>query len=295
VGDAISHIEAWLPKAKAALASNATIPPAPQIPQHPLAHAGGTTGLYNGMIHGLIPFAIRGALWYQGESNGGEGQSYYQKKQALIGGWRQLWGEGDFPFYFAQLANFMQPNTNPEGGDGWARVREAQAFCLVGIPNTGMAVLTDIGDARDIHPKNKQDVGERLALWALAKDYGRKDLIYSGPIYRSMKVEGDTIVLSFDHVGEGLMVGKKEGLAPTQEVKDGVLKGFSIKGEDGKWHWADAKIVGQTVVVSAAGASKPTAARYAFTTNTDHCNFFNKAGLPAVPFRTDIEWSPKEK
>jgi len=294
VADSIPKIEAWLPKAKEALANNGPIPPAPALPQHPLASAGSTTGLYNGMIHGLVPFAMRGALWYQGESNGGEGKSYYEKKQALIGGWRKLWGQGDFPFYFVQLANFMQPNSNPEGGDGWARVREAQAFSLA-IPNTGMAVLTDIGDARDIHPKNKQDVGDRLALWALAKDYGKKDIVYSGPIYKGMKVDGAKIVLSFDCVGSGLMVGKKVGLAPTQEVKDGALKGFSIKDADGKWYWADAKIEGQTVVVSSEKAAKPAAARYAFTTNTDHCNFFNKEGLPAVPFRTDTEWTVQEK
>ncbi len=294
VGGAIAQVEAWLPKAKEALAAKGPIPPAPQVPQHPLDSAGAPTGLYNGMIHGLIPYAMRGALWYQGESNGGEGKSYYEKKVALIGGWRKLWGQGDFPFYFVQLANFMNPNPNPEGGDGWARVKEAQTACL-SIPHTGMAVLTDIGDAKDIHPKNKQDVGERLALWALAKDYGKKGIVYSGPMLKDAKIDGSRMILSFDHVGSGLMVGRKEGLAPTQEVKDGVLKGFAIKGDDGKWYWADAKIEGQTVVVSSAEVSKPVAARYAFTTNTDHCNFFNKEGLPAVPFRTDPEWTVEDK
>ena len=291
---AIAQLEAWLPKAKAALADEGTVPPAPQMPQHPLDSAGGTSGLYNGMIHGLIPYDMRGALWYQGESNGGEGKSYYEKKQALIGGWRQLWGQGDFPFYFVQLASFMNPNTNPEGGDGWARVKEAQTFSL-SIPHTGMAVLTDIGDARDIHPKNKQDVGERLALWALAKDYGKKDLVYSGPVLKSFKIDAAKVVLSFDHVGGGLMVGKKEGLAPTQEVKDGELKGFAIQGDDGTWHWADAKIDGSNVIVSSDKVAKPKAVRYAFTSNCEHCNFYNKEGLPAVPFRTDTEWTPDGK
>jgi sialate O-acetylesterase len=261
-------------------------------PERPFKGSGNPTGLYNGMIHGLIPYAFRGALWYQGESNGGEGESYFHKTQALIGGWRQLWGEGNFPFYFVQLATFMAPNDKPEGGDGWAKVLEAQALSL-SIPNTGMAVLSDIGDARDIHPKNKQDVGDRLALWALAKDYGKKDLVYSGPIFKSAKVEGATMVISFDHVGAGLMVGKKEGLAPAQEVADGVLKGFSIKGDDGKWYWADAKIVGATVVVSSEKVAKPAAVRFAFTTNRSDCNFYNKEGLPAVGFRTDTEWTPK--
>ncbi len=263
-------------------------------PQHPLKGSGDPTGLYNGMIHGLVPYALRGAIWYQGESNGGEGESYFHKTQALIGGWRQLWGEGDFPFYFVQLATFKAPNSSPEGGDGWAKVMEAQTFSL-SIPNTGMAVLSDIGNARDIHPKDKQDVGERLALWALAKDYGKKDLVYSGPMFKSAKVEGSTMVISFDCVGAGLMVGKKDGLAPVEEVKDGVLKGFSIKGDDGKWYWADAKIVGPTVVVSSKDVTKPAAVRFAFTTNREHCNFYNKEGLPAVGFRTDTEWTPKGK
>jgi len=294
VASAIEAIEAWLPKAKQAVAKNATVPPAPTMPRHPLDGSGSPTGLYNAMIHGLVPYAMRGALWYQGESNGGEGESYFHKMRALIDGWRQLWGEGDFPFYFVQLATFMQPNDKPEGGDGWAKVMEAQTFSL-SIPNTGMAVLSDIGDAGNIHPRDKQDVGERLALWALAKDYGKKDLVYSGPIFKSAKVEGSAMVISFDNVGAGLMVGKKDGLAPAQEVAGGELKGFSIKGDDGKWYWADAKIVGPTVVVSSKDVSKPAAVRFAFTTNRSHCNFYNKEGLPAVGFRTDTEWTPKGK
>ena len=294
VATAIDAIEAWLPEAKKALAAQGTVPTAPAMPRHPLNGSGSPTGLYNGMIHGLIPYAFRGALWYQGESNGGEGESYYHKMRALIGGWRQLWGEGDFPFYFVQLATFMGPNAKPEGGDGWAKVLEAQAFSL-SIPNTGMAVLSDLGDASDIHPRNKQDVGDRLALWALAKDYGKKDVVYSGPAFKSAKVEGSTMVISFDHVGSGLMVGKKDGLNPVQEVPGGQLKGFAIKGDDGEWQWADAKIVGQTVVVSSKDVSKPTAVRFAYTTNRAHCNFYNKEGLPAVGFRTDTEWTPKGK
>ena len=246
------------------------------------------TGLYNGMIHGLIPYAIRGALWYQGESNGNERESYFHKMQALIGGWRKLWGEGDFPFYFVQLATFRSPNADPAGGDGWAGVLEAQTDALT-IPNTGMAVLSDLGEARNIHPKDKQDVGARLALWALAKDYGKKDLVYSGPMFKSAKVDGSKMVISFDHVGAGLMVGEKDGLAPVKEVPNGELKGFAIKDQEGKWHWADAKIDGSTVVVSAKGVSKPAAVRFAFTTNRAHCNLYNKEGLPAVGFRTDTD------
>jgi len=246
------------------------------------------TVLYNGMIAPLVPLAIRGAIWYQGESNGGEGVSYYHKKQALIGGWRQLFGQGDFPFYFVQLADFQQPNDNPQGGDGWARLREAQLNTLK-IPNTGMAVIIDIGEAGNIHPKNKQDVGRRLALWALAKDYGKKDLVYSGPLYKGMKVEGDKIRVSFDHVGSGLMVGKKEGREPVQEVKDGELRRFAIAGADQQWHWAKAVIDGDTVVVSCPEVKEPVAVRYAFSMNPEGCNLYNKEGLPASPFRTD-EW-----
>ncbi len=294
VAATIKGIEAWLPKAKQALASKGTVPQAPAMPRHPLNGTRTPTSLYNGMIHGLVPYAMRGAIWYQGESNGSEGESYYHKTRALIGGWRQLWGEGDFPFYFVHLATFRGPNAAPEGGDTWARVLEAQAFSL-SIPNTGMAVLSDLGNARNIHPKNKQDVGDRLALWALAKDYGKKDLVYSGPIFKSAKVEGSTMVISFDHVGSGLMVGKKDGLKPTEEIPGGELKGFAIQDADGSWQWADAKIVGQTVVVSAEKVSKPKAVRFGFTTNRAHCNFYNKEGLPAVGFRTDTEWTPKGK
>ncbi len=292
VGRAVADLEAWLAKAKEALAGDGEIPSAPALPRHPLNSSGAPTGLYNGMIHGLIPFALRGALWYQGESNGGEGRSYFEKKRALIGGWRELWGQGALAFYFVQLANFRAPNPKAEGGDGWARLREAQTACL-SIPKTGMAVIIDIGNARNIHPKNKQDVGERLALWALAKDYGKKDLVYSGPIYKGSKADGREMVLSFDHAGGGLMVGSKEGLAPTREVPGGTLKGFSIQGEDGTWHWADAKIAGETVRVSCEKVRKPRAVRYAFTINPEGCNLYNKAGLPASPFRTDVgaEWS----
>jgi sialate O-acetylesterase len=292
-----TRIEPWTPPCGFAAVAELKdisdkLAPTTASSKQPTKGQGNPTGLYNGMIHGLIPYALRGATWYQGESNGGEGESYFHKMRALIGGWRQLWGEGDLPFYFVQLATFKAPNDKPEGGDDWAKVLEAQALSL-SIPNTGMAVLSDIGDAKNIHPKNKQDVGERLALWALAKDYGKKDLVYSGPIFKSAKIEGATMVISFDNVGSGLMVGKKDGLAPAQEVAGGELKGFAIKGDDGQWHWADAKIVGPTVVVSCKDVSKPVAVRFAFTTNRAHCNFYNKEGLPAVGFRTDTEWTPK--
>ena len=170
-------------------------------------------------------------------------------------------------------------------GDGWARVRDAQTKCLE-IPNTGMAVIIDIGEANDIHPKNKQDVGKRLARWALAKDYG-KNIVFSGPLYKSSKIEGNKISVSFDNIGSGLMIGQKTGLEPTKEVKNGKLKWFSICGKDKKWHWADAKIDGNSVVVSSPEVKAPTAVRYAYTYNPEGCNLYNKEGLPASPFQTE--------
>ncbi len=245
------------------------------------------TAIYNAMIHPLVPFAMRGGIWYQGESNGGEGITYHYKKQALINGWRKLFNP-DLAFYWVQLADFRQSNNKPEGGDGWAKLRDAQRTSLQ-IPNTGMAVIHDIGNAKDIHPKNKQDVGWRLAQWALHQNYGRKDLVPAGPLYKDIKVEGNKIRIHFDHVGSGLMVGKKNGLAPTEEDKGGKLGRFAVAGEDKVWHWADAVIDGKTVLVSSKDVAKPVAVRYGYTMNPRGANLYNKEGIPASPFRTD-DW-----
>jgi sialate O-acetylesterase len=281
----LAQVKEWLPRAEAALDAGTNIPPLPTQPGPGSDHQQ-PTRIYNAMVHPLIPYAIRGALWYQGESNGGEGVEYFWKMQALIGGWRKVWGQGDFPFYYVQLANFQRSNPdNPAGGDGWARLREAQTMALR-VPHTGMAVIIDIGAANDIHPKNKQDVGKRLALWALAKDYKRGG-VYSGPLYKSHTVEGNKIRISFEHTGTGFMVGAKKGLEPTKEVPDGKLKGFAIAGKDNKWQWADAVIDGNTVVVSSAGVPEPVAVWYAFAMNPEGANLYNKEGLPAAPFRTD--------
>lgn len=243
------------------------------------------SAIYNAMVHPLVPFSARGAIWYQGESNGGEGESYYHKTKALVNGWRKDFNP-ELAFYWVQLANFQKPNDKPAGGDGWAKLREAQRKAL-DIPGTGMAVITDIGEANDIHPRNKQDVGWRLAQWALHQTYGKKDLVPAGPLYKSMKVEGGSIRLSFDHVGSGLMVGSKKGLEPTAEVKDGKLAHFAIAGADGVWHWADATIDGKTVVVKSAQVPEPVAVRYGFSMNPETANLYNKEGIPASPFRTD--------
>jgi len=225
--------------------------------------------IYNAMIAPLKPVAIRGAIWYQGESNMGEGMLYFEKMKALIGGWRKVWGQGDFPFGFVQLAPFDR-----YGGDRQPKLWEAQTAAL-SIPNTGMCVTTDITTLKNIHPPNKQDVGLRLALWALATSYDKKDLVYSGPMYKSMKVSGKTIVLTFDHVGGGLA---------SRDGKD--LDWFEIAGDDKAFVKATAKIVGNTVVVSSDSVAKPAAVRFGWSQKATP-NLMNKEGLPASPFRTD--------
>ncbi len=250
--------------------------------------SGEPVALFNGMIAPVLPFGIKGALWYQGESNGGEGVEYFHKKCALVSGWRKVWDQGDFPFYFVQLANFQNDTNTPEGGDGWARVRAAQTKSL-SIPKTGMAVIIDIGEANDIHPQNKFDVGERLAHWALHHDYGKKDVVPSGPVFKDAKVEGDKIRVSFDYAGGGLIVGKKEGRKPVEAAADAKLARFAIAGADKKWVWADAVIDGGTVVASSKEVSQPVAVRYAYSMNPLGANLYNKEGLPASPFRSD-DW-----
>jgi sialate O-acetylesterase len=285
---AINELREWIPLAEDSVERGLN-PPA--LPRFPPIRSGNRepTQIYNSMIHPLIPFAIRGAIWYQGESNGSEGVSYYHKKQALIGGWRTLWNQGDFPFYFVQLANYGKPTDDPAGGDGYSHVREAQRQSLA-IKNTGMAGIIDIGEAGNIHPANKQDVGLRLALWALGNEYGRKNLIFCGPLFKSSRVEQGAIRVTFEHAGSGLMAGIKNGLDPVTENPEGVLKRFAIAGEDRQWHWADARIDGtDSVLVSSPSVPSPVAVRYAFSHNPEGCNLYNREGLPASPFRTD-DW-----
>ncbi len=246
----------------------ASVPPQPQSPESPNR----LSVLYNGMLHPLAPFAIQGAIWYQGESNAGRAYQYRDLFKTMIQDWRSLWGQGDFPFMFTQLANFKAYKDQP-GDDDWAELREAQLMAL-DLPNTGMAVTIDIGNADDIHPKNKQDVGKRLALNALNSVYGKTDVVPCGPLYKSSVVEEGKIRISFDQVDGGL------------EAKGGALKGFAIAGNDKKWVWANAAIDGETVVVSSPSVANPVAVRYAWQANP-RCNLYNKAGLPASPFRTD--------
>ena len=314
-----------LPKLKEALAkANQALKDAEQLPD-PAARAkavakarrevwmtrrrmGGPTGptnphrpanLYNGMIAPLIPLAIQGAIWYQGESNAGRAYQYRTIFSAMIQDWRKQWSQPDQAFYWVQLANFRAVIPEPKGSD-WAELREAQSMALA-LPNTGEAVIIDIGEARDIHPKNKQDVGLRLALSALGVTY-RKKLCYSGPVYASHAVEGAKVRVTLKHVCGGVVVKPfadpvtpdgpslekrfgvdVAGMRPTSQVL-----GFQIAGADQKFVWAEAAIDGESIVVSSPKVAAPVAVRYAWE-NNPICNLYNKTGLPASPFRTD-QW-----
>lgn len=231
-----------------------------------------TTVLYNAMINPIIPFGIRGVIWYQGEYNVGRALQYKTLFPLLISDWRKQWNQGNFPFYFVQLANYNTIDCLPKASE-WAELREAQTSALR-LPNTAMAVAIDLGEAKDIHPKNKQDVGARLALIARAKIYGER-IVYSGPAYYSHTVEGNTIKIKFTQTAGKL-----------QTKGDTVVKGFSIAAEDNIFHWATAIIKGNVVTVFSPEVLKPKAVRYAWADNPV-CNLYNRFGLPAVPFRTD--------
>lgn len=243
-------------------------------PRPPLGpdHHHRPAGLYNGMIAPLIPYAIAGAIWYQGENNANTDRSYQYRSlfPTMIQDWRELWGQGDFPFLFVQLANYRRVEDEP-GESDWAELREAQLMTL-SLPNTGMAVAIDIGEADDIHPKNKQDVGYRLTLAARHKVYG-EDIVYSGPLYESMIIANGKAHIRFKHIGGGLM-------------SKGPLKGFAVAGRDRKFVWAEAEIEGNTVTVWNETIPDPVAVRYAWADNPV-CNLYNTEGLPASPFRTD--------
>jgi sialate O-acetylesterase len=240
--------------------------------------------LYNAMIHPLLPFPIRGAIWYQGESNANASNEdafvYRDLFPSMIEDWRARWGVGDFPFLWVQLANFMAPDAQPAESD-WAMLRESQSATL-SVANTAQAVIIDIGEADDIHPRNKQDVGLRLSLAARHVSFG-EDIVYSGPTYRSHRVSGGRVTIDFDHVGQGLV-----GISGESTSGPGIpLGGFAVAGVDGRFHWADAHIEGNTVVVSSPRVPSPIAVRYAWGNNPDRANLYNADGLPTSPFRTD--------
>lgn len=234
--------------------------------------------LFNGMVAPLIPFALRGAIWYQGESNASDAARYRTLFPALIRDWRQHWGLGDFPFYFVQLANYVSEGSTADYEDtAWARLREAQSLARA-LPNTGMAVAIDIGEAHDIHPRNKKDVGLRLAWHALAQIHGQ-DVPHRGPQYKSLQVEGNALRLQLEHA---------EGL----HARDRVVRGFAVAGADRVFHVATACLEGTTVVVSSPEVAQPVAARYAWG-DCPTCTLYNRANLPAEPFRTD-GWALEE-
>lgn len=261
---------------------------APKPPANPLTTPYRPSSLYNGMIAPLIPYAIRGAIWYQGESNAGKAYEYRTLFPLMIRSWRDAWGEGDFPFYLVQLAPFGPITRGPEDSN-WAVLREAQLYTTQTMPNTGMAVITDYGNPVDIHPRDKEPVGHRLALLTLKNVYGR-DVVASGPVYDSVRFEGRQAIVRFRDVDGGLM-SKEVVLAGTPEAEranntDKALTGWTVAGPDKVFHMARAEIRGDTVVVSSQEVEHPVAVRYGWA-NTPIVNLFNKAGLPASPFRTD--------
>lgn len=265
-------------------------PIAPKEPRDPIHNNQTSAALFNGMIAPLIPYGIKGAIWYQGESNADNPAFYKIALPALISDWRTQWGQGNFPFMIVQLPNFG--GSKPEPGESyWAGTREAQAAAL-STPETGLAVTIDLAAGGNLHPPDKFDVGYRLALAAQRVAYGQQNIVSSGPAYKSFKVEGNKVRITFDNLGGGLALGNPPehfyttqrqtppSAAPTE------LKGFAIAGADHKFTWAQATIDGNSVVVWSDKVANPAAVRYAWADNPI-CNLYNKEGLPVVPFRTD--------
>ncbi len=270
----VAAFKAAAAKGKAEKKANRTRPP--RQPSDPRLEGKHPANLFNGKIMPLIPYAIRGAIWYQGEANAHNmesGKLYTLQLTALIQDWRARWGEGDFPFAWVQLPNFKAPQKEAVEDDGWPSVREGMLKTLA-LPNTGMAIAMGAGEAGNIHPQDKQAVGHRLACWALADVYKKSGIASSGPLPSGHEIKGSEVVVTFSHADGGLV------------AKDGEIKGFAIAGADKKWVRATAKITGATVVVSSPEVKEPKAVRYAWANNPD-CNLQNGAGLPASPFRTD--------
>jgi len=281
-----SDLEKWkTPMAEAKGKSSEVrkrLPKRPDAPKRPLLTEGKPGVLYAAMIHPFTGYTMRGAIWYQGEGNAKPGAvPYDQTLPLMINDWRKRWKD-EFSFYFVQLANFHAPSTEPGTPDAWALLQDRMRRVLDTTPKTGMAIINDVGDANDIHPKNKKDPGERLARWALAKDYGKK-MTYSGPLFKSAKEYEGTMRITFAQSGTGL-----------KSRDDGPLKRFEIAGADKVWHWADAKLDGtDSVIVSSPQVKQPAAVRYAWAANPAGANLINSEGLPASVFRTD-EWEDVE-
>ena len=272
-------VKAWKEKPEE---ERGRLPRKPTAPKRALDTEGKPGVLFNSMINPFVGYTIQGAIWYQGEGNAKLGAvPYDQTLPLLIEDWRSRWDD-DFSFYFVQLANFRAPSTEPGNNDPWPLLQDRMRLVLETTPKTGMAIINDVGEANDIHPKNKHDVGERLALWALAKDYHQK-IVYSGPLYLSDVPRGNQVTVKFDHVGTGLKT--RDG---------GELARFEIAGQDQVWHWATARITGKdTVSVSCPEVAQPVAVRYAWASNPEGANLVNSEGLPASVFRTD-NWDDVE-
>ncbi len=266
------RLREWEKGAEGAEANGKVALPFPDAPKDPRSHPWRDAGLWNGMIAPLTPFAIAGTIWYQGESNAEFAYQYRKVFATMIQQWRSSWGEGGFPFLFVQLASFVAGGKDT---DSWAVLRESQDKALA-LPKTGMAVAIDIGESYDVHPKNKQEVGRRLALAAEGLAYGRK-IEYTGPTFKSLRADKGTLRLQFTHVAGGLVVRGQS------------LMGFAVAGQDQQFFPAESRIEGNEVVLSSKHVSKPVAARYAWA-NDPKCNLYNKLGLPAPPFRTD-DWA----
>ncbi|MDG2223579.1 MAG: sialate O-acetylesterase [Rubripirellula sp.] len=253
----------------------------PASPKRPLNTEGKPGVLFDSMIHPFIGYTMKGAIWYQGEANAKPNAvPYDQTLPLMIRDWRQRWND-EFSFYFVQLANFRQPSSEPGTPDAWALLQDRMRQILDTTPKTGMAVINDVGEAGDIHPKNKKAPGERLARWALAKDYGR-NLVFSGPLFQAAEATDGTMRVTFRQIGEGL------------KSRDGKpLQRFEIAGKNRTWHWADARIVGDAVIVSSAQVERPIAVRYAWAANPAGANLVNSEGLPTSVFRSD-NWKDVE-
>ena len=258
------------------------LPKKPDAPKRPLLTEGRPGVLYAAMIHPFVGYTMRGAIWYQGEGNARPGAvPYDQTLPLMINDWRKRWND-EFSFYYVQLASYHAPSTEPGTPDSWALTQDRMRLVLATTPKTGMAIINDVGEENDIHPKNKKDPGERLARWALVKDYG-KELLYSGPLFKTSEVKDGAIRVTFDQAGEGLK--SRDG---------GALKRFEVAGADKKWKWADAKVDGKdAVLVSSTEVKVPVAVRYAWAANPEGANLVNSDGLPASVFRTD-DWDDVE-
>jgi sialate O-acetylesterase len=271
-----SKLAAWRGEATKARSEGKQPPRRPRDPDEVMRGNSRPGNIYNGVLKPTIGYGIRGAIWYQGESNADRAYQYRDMFPLMIKSWRDEWAQGDFPFYWVQLADFLPEKPEPQES-AWAELREAQTMTMSRLPHTGEAVIIDIGEGRDIHPRNKLNVGLRLARWALARDYGIP-VAHQSPTYKSMEKHGNKVVLTFDHVGSGLH---------SFDVLE--ARGFAIAGSDRKFVWAKAQVTGPNKIeVWSDQVAEPVAVRYAWADNPV-CNLFSAEGLPATPFRTD-DW-----